>query len=131
MKKITILIPCYNEQESLPALYAALAELAAAHGGYRWEMLFVNDGSRDHTMDVIRELRRKDSRVAYVDLARNFGKEAAMLAGFDHATGDAVVVMDADLQHPPHTFVCSTVSASTRCARCAKRSDIPRVCSAG
>ncbi len=102
MKKITILIPCYNEQESLPALYAALAELAAAHGGYRWEMLFVNDGSRDHTMDVIRELRRKDSRVAYVDLARNFGKEAAMLAGFDHATGDAVVVMDADLQHPPH-----------------------------
>ena len=102
MKKITILIPCYNEQESLPALYAALAELVAAHGGYRWEMLFVNDGSRDHTMDVIRELRRKDSRVAYVDLARNFGKEAAMLAGFDHATGDAVVVMDADLQHPPH-----------------------------
>lgn len=101
MKKITILIPCYNEQESLPALYAALAELAAAHGGYRWEMLFVNDGSRDHTMDVIRELRRKDSRVAYVDLARNFGKEAAMLAGFDYAQGDCVVIMDADLQHPP------------------------------
>lgn len=102
MKKITILIPCYNEQESLPALYDALSALMASTAGYAWELLFVNDGSRDDTLNIIKALRRQDRRVCYVDLSRNFGKEAAMLAGFDHATGDAVVIMDADLQHPPH-----------------------------
>lgn len=68
---------------------------------YQFEFLFVNDGSKDHTLDIIKSLREQDPRVSYVDLSRNFGKENAMLAGFDYAKGDAVIIMDADLQHPP------------------------------
>lgn len=101
MKKVTILIPCYNEEASLPALYEALHGLMEQNTGYEWEVLMVNDGSRDQTIDVIKQLRAKDKRICYIDLSRNFGKENAMLAGFDYATGDAVVIMDADLQHPP------------------------------
>ncbi|MBR6456144.1 MAG: glycosyltransferase, partial [Prevotella sp.] len=84
MKKVSILVPCYNEESSLPALYEALQELMASNNLYEWEVLMVNDGSRDQTMEVIRELRAKDSRICYIDLSRNFGKENAMLAGFDH-----------------------------------------------
>ena len=101
MKKVSILVPCYNEESSLPALYEALQELMASNNLYEWEVLMVNDGSRDQTMEVIRELRAKDSRICYIDLSRNFGKENAMLAGFDHVTGDCTVIIDADLQDPP------------------------------
>jgi glycosyltransferase involved in cell wall biosynthesis len=101
MKTVTILIPCYNEEASLPRLAEALTRLMDGHGDYQWEILFVNDGSRDHTLDVLKDLNRRDSRFGYVSLSRNFGKEAAMLAGFDRANGDCVVIMDADLQHPP------------------------------
>ena len=104
MKKVTILVPCYNEEASLPALYAALCQLMDQQPAYRWEVLMVNDGSRDRTIDIIRQLRRRDERVCYVDLSRNFGKENAMLAGFDYATGDCMVIMDADLQHPPRVI---------------------------
>lgn len=102
MKKITILVPCYNEQESLPALYDALKSLMDGNASYQWEVLLVNDGSKDKTIEIVKQIRTQDKRFCYVDLSRNFGKEAAMLAGFDYATGDAVVIMDADLQHPPH-----------------------------
>lgn len=102
MKKVTILIPCYNEEQSLPLLYEQLAALTDNHPEYDWEILFVNDGSKDNTILLIKQLGQKDNRIAYVDLSRNFGKEAAMLAGFDYATGDCMVIMDADLQHPPH-----------------------------
>lgn len=104
MKKVTILIPCYNEEQSLPMLYEQLAALADNHSKYDWEILFVNDGSKDNTIGVIQQLQKKEvtNRICYVDLSRNFGKEAAMLAGFDYATGDCMVIMDADLQHPPH-----------------------------
>ena len=101
MKKVTILIPCYNEEASLPRLFEALAQLMGSNANYDWEVLFVNDGSRDATLQLIREIRQKDPRICYIDLSRNFGKEAAMLAGFDHARGDCMVIMDADLQHPP------------------------------
>lgn len=104
MKKVTILIPCYNEEQNLPMLYSHLRQLMADESGYDWEILFVNDGSRDHTLSVIRQLRAEDPHVCYIDLSRNFGKEAAMLAGFDYATGDCLVIMDADLQHPPHVI---------------------------
>ena len=87
MKKVSILIPCYNEEASLPALYDALHGLMDANKLYDWEVLLVNDGSRDRTMEVIKELRAKDSRICYIDLSRNFGKENAMLAGFDHVSG--------------------------------------------
>lgn len=101
MKKISILIPCYNEEKSLPLLYPELVKLMDGHPGYEWELMFVNDGSADGTLQVLKQLRHQDQRVNYVDLSRNFGKENAMLAGFDHVTGDCMVIIDADLQHPP------------------------------
>ena len=104
MKKITILIPCYNEEASLPALYEALSHLMNENSGYNWEVLMVNDGSKDNTINLIKDFRKKDSRFCFIDLSRNFGKENAMLAGFDNASGDCMVVMDADLQHPPHVI---------------------------
>ena len=102
MKKISILVPCYNEEASLPLLYNELVKLMNAHPDYDWEVLLVNDGSKDNTLKIMRDLRSKDNRICYVDLSRNFGKEKAMLAGFDYVTGDCMVIMDADLQHPPH-----------------------------
>lgn len=101
MKTISILIPCYNEEKSLPLLYPELSKLIDAMPNYSWELMFVNDGSKDNTLGVLRQLRASDSRVNYVDLSRNFGKEIAMLAGFDYVTGDCVIIIDADLQHPP------------------------------
>lgn len=101
MKKVTLLIPVYNEEATLSVLYKRLLELMVRNGGYEWEMLFVNDGSSDRSLDCLRRLRAEDPRVNYVNLSRNFGKEIAMLAGFDYATGDCCVVMDADLQDPP------------------------------
>ena len=101
MKLVTILIPCYNEEQSLPMLYESLNKVVETIDGYEFEYLFINDGSKDHTLEILRTLHEKDKKVCYVDLSRNFGKENAMLAGFDYAKGDAVIIMDADLQHPP------------------------------
>lgn len=101
MKKISILVPCYNEEASLPLLYPELKELMDKTTNYQWEVLFINDGSKDNTLQILKELREKDNRICYVDLSRNFGKENAMLAGFDYVTGDCMVIMDADLQDPP------------------------------
>lgn len=101
MKKVSVLIPAYNEQESLLMLYERLRALMDAHTEYAWEVVFVNDGSRDHTLVLLAQLHEKDLRINYVDLSRNYGKEVAMLAGFDYVTGDCMVIMDADLQHPP------------------------------
>ena len=101
MKKISILVPCYNEQESLPLLYDELLKLMNNNSQYDWEILLVNDGSKDDTLNIMKELRSKDQRINFIDLSRNFGKERAMLAGFDYVTGDCMVIMDADLQHPP------------------------------
>jgi len=100
-KKISILIPCYNEENSLPLLYKELCKVIDNMNNYDWEILFVNDGSRDNTLLLLKQLYGKDERVCYVDLSRNFGKERAMLAGFDYVTGDCAIIMDADLQHPP------------------------------
>lgn len=101
MKKVTILIPAYNEEESLPFLYERLEELINSIKNYEFEILFVNDGSKDKTLELIKKYRNKDSRISYVNFSRNFGKEIAMLAGFDYAKGDCVIIMDADLQDPP------------------------------
>lgn len=100
-KKITILIPCFNEQDSLPSLCESLLMMANSQGAYDWEFLFVNDGSSDDTLNIIKLYKERDTRISYLDLSRNFGKENAMLAGFDYATGDCVVIIDADLQNPP------------------------------
>lgn len=102
MKKlVSILVPCYNEEASLPKLYEEVSKLMDAENNYDWELFFINDGSRDRTIDIIKALYEKDHRISYVDLARNFGKENAMLAGFDYVKGDCMVIMDADLQDPP------------------------------
>ena len=101
MKKISIIIPAYNEEESLPFLYERLDKLMNEIDTYEFEVLFVNDGSKDKTIQIIKELRQKDKRICYVDFSRNFGKEIAMIAGLDYATGDCAIFMDADLQDPP------------------------------
>ena len=101
MKKISIIIPAYNEEESLPFLYERLERLMDSISNYEFEILFVNDGSKDNTLNLIKEYREKDNRISYVDFSRNFGKEIGMIAGLDYATGDAVIFMDADLQDPP------------------------------
>ena len=101
MKKVSILIPCYNEEKSLPLLYDELKKLMDNGKEYAWEVLFVNDGSQDKTLDFIKQKRVVDKRINYLNLSRNFGKENAMLAGFDYVTGDCMVIMDADLQDPP------------------------------
>ncbi|MBQ7687236.1 MAG: glycosyltransferase family 2 protein [Bacteroidaceae bacterium] len=101
MKKVSVLIPCFNEALTLPALYEELKKLADTQTAYDWELLFVDDGSVDPTLDVLKQLHIKDERVCYISLSRNFGKENALLAGLDNVSGDCVVVMDADLQDPP------------------------------
>lgn len=106
MKKlISILIPCYNEAQSLPILIPKLEDIANNLKQYDWEFLCVNDGSKDNTLEVLRELRQIYNRINYIDLSRNYGKENAMLAGFDYVKGDCMVIMDADLQHPPHVIL--------------------------
>ena len=100
-KSISLIVPCYNEQESLPIFYRAVCEVAQALEDYQITMLFVNDGSKDGTLAIMRELAAKDERVKYISFSRNFGKEAAMYAGFCNADGDYVAVMDADMQDPP------------------------------
>lgn len=101
MKKISILIPAYNEEAVLEPLYHRLGKLANDNKSYDFEFLFVNDGSRDKTLELIKDFAKTDHRIAYVNLSRNFGKEIAMIAGLDHVTGDATVIIDADLQDPP------------------------------
>lgn len=101
VEKLTILIPVYNEQECLEMLYQRLVNVADKLEEVETEFLFVNDGSRDDSLQIIKRLQRSDKRVALLDLSRNFGKEVAMTAGIDYATGDALVIIDADLQDPP------------------------------
>ena len=101
MKKVSIIIPAYNEEETLPLLYERLKKLMDSINNYEFEILFINDGSKDKTLEIIKMLRAQDMRINYVNLSRNFGKEIAMIAGLDYATGDCVVFMDADLQDPP------------------------------
>lgn len=101
MKTITILVPAYNEEAVLKQLYDRLIKVINGIPSYNFEILFVNDGSRDNTLAIIKSLRMNDERISYVDLSRNFGKEIAMIAGLDYAAGDAVIIIDADLQDPP------------------------------
>jgi glycosyltransferase involved in cell wall biosynthesis len=100
MEKCTIVVPCYNEEEAIPLFYEAVNE-AVKDVNLEFEYLFVNDGSKDKTLEVMRELAEKDDRVHYISFSRNFGKEAAMYAGMKESTGDYVVIMDVDLQDPP------------------------------
>ena len=99
--KITAVVPCYNEQEALGLFYEELNRVTEEMRDCEFEILFVNDGSKDRTLELMKELAEKDGRVKYISLSRNFGKEAAIYAGLEHASGDLVAIMDADLQDPP------------------------------
>lgn len=101
MKSITILVPVYNEESVLPQLFDRLDDVAKNTPNYKFEFLFINDGSVDESLSIIADQAQKDTRISYINLSRNFGKEIAMLAGIDHAEGDAAVIIDADLQDPP------------------------------
>lgn len=106
--RVTILVPCYNEEGNLPLLYDTLCSkegCVCRNPNYTFQILLVNDGSSDRTQEIIEQLAAYDSRIDYICLSRNFGKECAMLAGFDHAKGDCMVIIDADLQDPPQLIL--------------------------
>lgn len=109
MKKVSLVIPVYNEEDSLNSLYIALRPLIdntfkGLKSEYEWEVILIDDGSSDSSLKIMRALSSKDPRIRYVSLSRNFGKENAMLAGFDRVSGDCMIIMDADLQHPINTI---------------------------
>jgi polyisoprenyl-phosphate glycosyltransferase len=101
MKKVTVVVPAYNEAAAIPVFYRRLAEVWSHEPEYAFELLFVDDGSSDSTIEVVARLSSDDARVRFLSLSRNFGHQAALSAGLDHADGDAVLFLDADLQHPP------------------------------
>ncbi len=105
MSLISIIVPCYNEEAVLPMFYEEIQkimdQMRAEHSHLTFELVFIDDGSKDKTLPILREMALKDQRVRYISFSRNFGKEAGMFAGLENAKGDYVVVMDADLQHPP------------------------------
>lgn len=99
--KISLIIPCLNEEKSLPTLYQELVSVTKSLSNYDFDMWFIDDGSTDKTLALIKDFAETDERVKYISFSRNFGKESAMYAGFCNATGDYVAVMDADMQDPP------------------------------
>ena len=105
MEKISVIVPCYNEEETINYFYQKIVNVATKLKKYEFEFLFIDDGSHDNTLKIIKELLIKDKRVKYISFSRNFGKEAAMLAGLEYSKGDYVTIMDADLQDPPDMLI--------------------------
>ena len=105
MKKISVVVPCYNEEEALPIFYEEITKVAKEIENSEFEFLFINDGSKDKTLEELKKLSKQDERVRYISFSRNFGKESAMYAGLKEATGDYVVIMDVDLQDPPKLLI--------------------------
>lgn len=102
---ISIVVPCYNEEESLPYFYEEMSKVMKKMDYVKFELIFVEDGSKDKTLSMLKDLSKKDDRVKYISFSRNFGKEAGMLAGLANAKGDYVAIMDADLQDPPKLII--------------------------
>ncbi|MDR7814993.1 glycosyltransferase family 2 protein [Lacrimispora sp.] len=113
MDKISLVVPCYNEQEALPYFYEAACKIVSEMSEQAFEFIFVDDGSKDNTLEIVKKISVEDKRVKYISFSRNFGKESAMYAGLQNATGDYVAIMDADMQDPPsllpemYTYVTS------------------------
>lgn len=101
MNKISVIVPCYNEEEMLPLFHKEVSHQLQSINDITYELIFINDGSSDHTIDMLRMLSKMDEHCKYISFSRNFGKESAMFAGLQSAIGDYCVIMDADLQHPP------------------------------
>ena len=99
-RKVTILLPAYNEEASFSLMEKCMSQVVEENPDYDWEFLLVNDGSTDNTLQQMIRLHQKDPHYNYLDLSRNYGKEVALMAGFDYASGDALIIMDADMQHP-------------------------------
>ena len=104
-EKISLIIPCYNEEESIPLFYSETDKVTKIMKNVDFEMIFVNDGSKDNTLKILRDLSKKDKRVRYISFSRNFGKEAGMYAGLEAVTGDYAAIMDADMQDPPEKLI--------------------------
>ena len=100
-EKISVIVSCYNEEETIPYFYEEITKVAKKMNEVDFEFMFVNDGSKDKTLELIKDLAKKDKRVRFISFSRNFGKEAAMYAGLENVTGDYITLMDADLQDPP------------------------------
>jgi len=100
---VVLVVPAHNEEEAIALAFSEIEKVMDSLG-VEWSVIFVNDGSRDSTLDVLEELYRRDDRVSYISLSRNFGHQSALAAGLDHAAGDVVITMDADLQHPPEVI---------------------------
>jgi polyisoprenyl-phosphate glycosyltransferase len=101
--KVVLVVPAYNEEDAIPVAFAEISKVMDSLG-LEWSIIFVNDGSRDSTLNLLEELYEGDDRVSYISLSRNFGHQSALAAGLDHAVGDVVITMDADLQHPPEVI---------------------------
>lgn len=105
MKKITIVVPCYNEEDIISQFYEETKMVLKNVENYNYEFLFIDDGSRDKTLSILKEIKKTDKSVNIISFSRNFGKESAIYAGLENSDGDIVVVMDADLQHPPKKII--------------------------
>ena len=106
MKKLlSVIIPCYNEEESIPLFYKEINKITKKMNNLNFELIFVDDGSKDNTLNILKKLRNKDKRVRYLSFSRNFGKESAMYAGLENSKGDYITLMDADLQDPPSLLI--------------------------
>lgn len=105
MEKLSVIVPCYNEEEALPFYYEEMCKLMKKMSYVNFEIIFINDGSKDKTLEIVKELAKKDKRIKYISFSRNFGKEAGILAGLKSSTGDYICMMDVDLQDPPELLV--------------------------
>lgn len=106
MKKISIVVPCYNEEDVLKIFYTELmGVIKKIQNDYEFEIIFVDDGSKDKTLKILKDLRNEYENIKIISFSRNFGKESAMYAGLSNSIGDLVVLIDADLQHPPTTIL--------------------------
>ena len=103
--KISVIVPCYNEEEALPLFYDEIKKIIAQMKKVKFELIFINDGSKDKTLEILREYAKKDKIVRYISFSRNFGKESGIYAGLKESTGDYVCMMDVDLQDPPNLLI--------------------------
>lgn len=101
MKKISIVVPCYNEEDVIGMFYQELTSILHLLPNYCYEIIFVDDGSKDNTLSILKDLKMNDKNIKIISFSRNFGKESGIFAGLENSSGDLVVVMDSDLQHPP------------------------------
>ena len=105
MKKLSVVVPCYNEEDVIYEFYSETSTILKNLEGYEYELVFIDDGSNDNTLNILKKLKSKDNNIRIISFSRNFGKESGIYAGLENSIGDLIVVMDADLQHPPELIL--------------------------